>query len=67
MLFGDPATALKLSRPYRPQGLTAQPQADGAVVLSWSPAHDCDGKPVAGYHLYRRSAAESSYASSTAP
>ena len=59
MLFGDPATALKLAQPRRPQGLSAERQADGAVELSWSPAQDCDGKPVAGYHLYRRSAAES--------
>jgi hypothetical protein len=61
MLFGDPATALKLPRPQRPQGLVAERQAAGAVALSWTPALDCDGKPVAGYHLYRRSAAELSY------
>ena len=61
MLFGDPATVLKLPRPYRPQGLMAERQADGAVQLSWSPAQDCDGHAVAGYHLYRRSAAEQSY------
>jgi hypothetical protein len=61
MYFGDPATALKLPLPQRPQGLTAERQADGAVELSWTPARDCDGQPVAGYQLYRRAAAEKNY------
>jgi hypothetical protein len=61
MLFGDPATTLKLPLPRRPQGLTALRQADGTVLLSWAAALDCDGNPVAGYHLYRRDAADPSY------
>jgi hypothetical protein len=61
MYFGDPATALKLVQPRRPQGLMAERQADGAVELSWTPARDCDGQPVAGYQLYRRSGAEKNY------
>ena len=39
----------------------AERQADGAVELSWTPARDCDGRPVAGYQLYRRSEAEKNY------
>jgi hypothetical protein len=31
------------------------------VELTWSEAQDCDGGAVAGYHLYRRSAADQSY------
>jgi len=61
MYFGDPATSLKLPLPQRPQGLMAERQADGAVQLSWTPARDCDGQPVAGYQLYRRSAAEKNF------
>ena len=59
MLFADPATALKLTRPYRPQGLSAHWQAGNVVELSWEASRDCDGRPVAGYNLYRRSSAES--------
>ena len=61
MFFGDPATTLKVPLPRRPQGLTALRQADGAVALAWAAALDCDGSAVAGYNLYRRSAAEQSY------
>jgi hypothetical protein len=42
--------------------VTAQWQADGTAALSWSAALDCDGNAVSGYNLYRRSAAEQSYA-----
>jgi hypothetical protein len=61
MLFGDPATVLKLPLPRRPTGLTALRQADGTVALAWSAALDCDGNPVAGYHLYRRGSTEPGY------
>ena len=61
MLFGDPATVLKVPLPRRPQALTAVWQADGRVELTWSAALDCDGGAVSGYHLYRRSAADQSY------
>jgi hypothetical protein len=60
MFFGDPATTLKVPLPRRPAGLTAV-QAGGRVRLSWSAAADCDGNPVAGYNLYRSSAAEQIY------
>jgi hypothetical protein len=66
MFFGDPATVLKVPLPRRPQALTAVWQADGRVVLGWSAALDCDGGAVAGYHLYRRSAADQSYTRVTA-
>jgi hypothetical protein len=61
MLFGDPATTLKLPLPRRPTGLTALRQPDGTVLLGWSTALDCDGNPVAGYHLYRRLSTEQNY------
>jgi hypothetical protein len=61
MLFGDPATTLKLPLPRRPIGLTAQRQADGTVLLTWAAALDCDGNPVAGYNLYRRRSTEPGY------
>jgi hypothetical protein len=61
MFFGDPATTLKVPLPRRPQALTAVRQADGAVALAWAAALDCEGSAVAGYNLYRRSAAEPSY------
>jgi hypothetical protein len=60
MFFGDPATVLKVPLPRRPLALTAAWQG-GAVALGWSAATDCDGHAVAGYHLYRRLASESSY------
>jgi len=61
LFFGDPATSLKVPLPRRPQALSAQRQADGTVALTWAAALDCDGSPVAGYNLYRRSAAEPGY------
>jgi hypothetical protein len=62
LFFGDPATTLKVPLPRRPQALSAQRQADGTVALAWAAALDCDGSAVAGYNLYRRSAAEPGYA-----
>jgi hypothetical protein len=66
MLFGDPATVLKVPLPRRPQALTAVWQADGTVALGWSAALDCDGGAVAGYHLYRRLSSEAGYTRVTA-
>jgi hypothetical protein len=60
MLFGDPATSLKIPLPHRPLGLTAQLQR-ASVRLSWSATLDCDGNPVAGYNLYRRLSTEENY------
>jgi len=55
LLFGDPAMALKVPLPKRPQRLRAQGHPDG-VLLSWNAATDCNGNPVAGYNLYRSTA-----------
>ena len=52
LLFGDPAMALKVPLPKRPQRLRARGHASG-VLLSWNGATDCNGNPVAGYNLYR--------------
>jgi len=52
LLFGDPAMALKVPLPHRPQGLSTQGHLAG-VLLSWNAATDCDGGPVSGYNLYR--------------
>jgi hypothetical protein len=51
MLFGDPATTLKVPLPYRPTGLKAVGKS-AKVRLSWNAATDCDGHPVAGYNVY---------------
>jgi hypothetical protein len=60
MLFGDPATRLKIPLPHRPSGLSAS--AEGlSVRLSWAATLDCDGNAVAGYNLYRRRSTEESY------
>jgi hypothetical protein len=56
LLFGDPATTLKVPLPYRPTGVTAERLADG-VRIHWNAATDCDGNPVAGYHIYRAATA----------
>jgi hypothetical protein len=61
LLFGDPATALKLPLPRRPRGLTAERTKEASIRLSWQSALDCDGYPVAGYNLYRRAASESTF------
>ena len=53
MLFGDPATELQVPQPTRPLGVTAEGQSSG-ILVQWQAAADCNGAPVAGYHLYRR-------------
>ncbi|MBW2059142.1 MAG: DUF2341 domain-containing protein [Deltaproteobacteria bacterium] len=52
LLFGDPATNLKLPLPRRPAGLSAR-SVSGGIQVSWSAAKDCDGQDVKGYNLYR--------------
>jgi hypothetical protein len=52
LLFGDPAMALKVPLPQRPEGLRAQGNGN-AVDLSWDEATDCNGGAVSGYNLYR--------------
>jgi len=52
LLFGDPATELQVPLPRRPTGLTADGRLSD-IFLQWQPAAECNGAPVAGYHLYR--------------
>jgi hypothetical protein len=56
LLFGDPATQLKVPLPRRPRGLSAA-RADGAVRLQWDAAVDANANPVAGYNIYRAATA----------
>jgi hypothetical protein len=51
-LFGDPATALKIPLPQRPEGVSAL-SGHGSVTLSWQEALDCNSGPVLGYNIYR--------------
>jgi hypothetical protein len=57
LLFGDPATVLKVPLPYRPRGLTVRRQAQGKRRISWQAATDSNGNPVAGYNIYRADSA----------
>jgi hypothetical protein len=52
LLFGDPATRLKVPIPTVPAGLVAEVQGS-SVVLSWQGATDANGGAVAGYNVYR--------------
>jgi hypothetical protein len=52
LLFGDPATTLKIPLPRRPTGFTAVGRV-GSVDLSWQAAVDANENPVSGYNLYR--------------
>ena len=56
MLFGDPATTLKVPLPYRPTGVQVERKAKKAHI-SWTASTDCDGNPVAGYNIYRAASA----------
>jgi hypothetical protein len=56
MLFGDPATTLKVPLPYKPTGVRAE-RKSAKVRISWNAATDCDGNPVAGYNVYRAATA----------
>jgi hypothetical protein len=60
LLFGDPAMALKVPLPQRPEGLRAQGNGN-AVDLSWDEATDCNGGAVSGYNLYRSTTPGGSY------
>ena len=61
LLFGDPATALKLPLPQRPTGLSVSHSIEEGIMVGWDTATDCNGDPVAGYNIYRRAASESSF------
>jgi fibronectin type 3 domain-containing protein len=52
LLFGDPATKLKIPLPTVPSGLVAEVQGS-SVVLSWQGAADANGGAVEGYNVYR--------------
>jgi hypothetical protein len=56
LLFGDPATVLKVPLPRRPRGLSAA-RADGAVRIQWNAALDANANAVAGYNIYRAATA----------
>ena len=61
MLFGDPATALKVPLPRRPNGMQATGMRK-AIGLEWQPATDCNGQPVTGYNVYRAADAAGPFA-----
>ena len=56
LLFGDPATALKIPLPHVPTGMAAKKSKD-AVTVRWDAVLDCNSNPVAGYNIYRASSA----------
>jgi len=56
LLFGDPATTLKVPQPYRPTGVRVARKTDGKRIY-WNASTDCDGNPVAGYNVYRAATA----------
>jgi len=60
LLFGDPAMALKVPLPRRPEGLTAEGGTD-AIALDWQAAADGDGNAVDGYNLYRSLTPQGTY------
>jgi hypothetical protein len=61
LLFGDPATALKIPLPRMPTGIKAIRQESNRVRISWNAALDSNGNAVAGYNIYRASAPAGPY------
>jgi hypothetical protein len=53
LLFGDPATGLKIPLPRMPTGVTVIKQESNRVRISWNAALDSSGNAVAGYNIYR--------------
>jgi hypothetical protein len=53
LLFGDPATGLKIPLPRRPTGVKAIKQENNRVRITWNAALDSNGNAVAGYNIYR--------------
>jgi hypothetical protein len=60
LLFGDPATALKIPLPRMPTGVKANRQ-DNGVRIRWNAALDSNGNAVAGYNIYRASSPAGPY------
>jgi uncharacterized membrane protein YgcG len=60
LLFGDPATGLKVPLPRMPTGVQAI-RKDKGVRISWNAALDSNGDAVAGYHVYRASSPAGPY------
>ena len=56
LLFGDPATALKVPLPRKVTNVNAQRTEKGKRI-SWNKAYDCNGNAVAGYNVYRAATA----------
>jgi hypothetical protein len=56
LLFGDPATALKVPLPHRVTGVRAQREDKGRRIF-WNAVFDCNGAAVAGYNIYRAASA----------
>jgi uncharacterized membrane protein YgcG len=52
LLFGDPATELKVPLPHIPTWVDAKRQND-ETQLRWNASVDCNGNAVAGYNIYR--------------
>jgi hypothetical protein len=51
LLFGDPATELKVPLPHIPTWIEAVRQ-EGGAQLRWNESSDCNGNAVAGYNIY---------------
>jgi hypothetical protein len=60
LLFGDPATALKIPLPRMPTGVGAI-RKDNGVRITWNAALDSNGNAVAGYNIYRASSPAGPY------
>jgi hypothetical protein len=56
LLFGDPATVLKVPLPRRVTGVRAQREKKGRRIF-WNAVFDCNGAAVAGYNIYRAASA----------
>jgi len=61
LLFGDPATALKIPLPRMPTGIKAMRQKNNGVRITWNAALDSNGNAVAGYNIYRASSPAGPY------
>jgi CheY-like chemotaxis protein len=60
LLFGDPATALKVPLPRMPKKVQIRREY-GGTFIKWQAAKDSNGNPVAGYNVYRSFSANGIY------